>query len=603
MKQAKSILLFLTICLITPNIFAEQRITPFFQIRSQGVNAARHLVGWTNYINKSDQEDLYGAIAVTTEYTQSFDSKSIAQCLFGSCNKIKITGSRVTDRGKNDWLADYFYLPTDFQSSISFKPKIDNFIIDFNFFIGLDRWYKGLYFALYAPLVHSRWDLNFDECVIKPGILDHDPGYFNADSIGIARQNLLNSFTEYANGLSLMDTDTTNMVIFQGLRNAKISTKRRIRTRFSDVRMNFGWNCLQRDDYQIGIYLQTAAPTSNKPEGTYLFESLTGTHNWELGGGVRGFYKYSKNENMHASIHCEATITHLFAKRQTRTFDLQNKPFSRYMLAEKMQSTVTNNLKGDVDGTPEPPSAQFAQEFAPVANLSTVNIDGSFDVQADILLMLNLTYNNWSFDLGTSFWARTCEKLSRMTITEPLRNKNWALKGDAYVFGFMSAADAPLADDQAIPLSATMSKAVITHGDNFGPDGVVYNSAAESAGKQNPNIDAPKAATAGTSNTPLNTEPTGMAAGDQINTSVNPIVINPDDIDLVGTHGMSAKLFGHISYSWSEHDGWIPYLGFGGEAEWGFDGDTENCTNNCNTCIKCSLSQWGIWCKGGITFD
>ena len=290
MKQTKSILSFLSILLI-PTLYAEQRVTPLYRTRSQGVNAARHLVGWTNYIDKSHQKDLYGAIAITPEYTRSFKSENISKCLFGSCNKITISGSRVADRAATDWLADYFYLPTDFQSTISFKPKIDNFIVDFNFYLGLDRWYKGLYFALYAPLVHSRWDLNFDECVAEAGILGYDPGYFNADSVGIDRSNLLNSFAEFANGLSLMDTDTVNTVVFQGLRKAKISSKRRIRTRFSDVRMDFGWNCLQRDDYQMGIYMQVAAPTSNKPDGIYLFEPLTGNHNWELGLGMRGFYK------------------------------------------------------------------------------------------------------------------------------------------------------------------------------------------------------------------------------------------------------------------------------------------------------------------------
>jgi len=293
-------------------------------------------------------------------------------------------------------------------------------------------------------------------------------------------------------------------------------------------------------------------------------------------------------------LHFEARVSHLFAKRHTRTFDLKNKPFSRYMLAQKMNSTISNSLQGN--GIT--PSSQFAHEFAPVANLSTVNIDVNMGIQADIVLMVNVTYNDWSFDIGTNFWARSCEKFDRITICEPLRNRNWALKGDAHVYGFVSTNTTTLAENDPVALSATMSKAVITHGDNFGQDGVAVNSAEETAGKKNPNIDNPQLATA--EGVALNFEPSA-AANSQINTSINPDVIDPSDIDLVGIKGSSWKLFGHINYNWSDRDEWTPFFGIGGEVEWGSNKD--DCDNKCNSCIKCSLSQWGIWAKGGITFD
>lgn len=41
---------------------------------------------------------------------------------------------------KIDWLADYFGLPRDCQSTVSFKPSISNFILDYSFYLGLDSW-------------------------------------------------------------------------------------------------------------------------------------------------------------------------------------------------------------------------------------------------------------------------------------------------------------------------------------------------------------------------------------------------------------------------------------------------------------------------------
>ena len=51
---------------------------------------------------------------------------------------INISGSAIANRGANDWLADYFGLPRDFQSTVIFKPTISNYILDFSFYAGLD---------------------------------------------------------------------------------------------------------------------------------------------------------------------------------------------------------------------------------------------------------------------------------------------------------------------------------------------------------------------------------------------------------------------------------------------------------------------------------
>ena len=46
--------------------------------------------------------------------------------------------------------------------------KYDNVIFDIEFYIGLDEWLDGLYFRIHAPVVNTRWNLNFKEDVIKP---------------------------------------------------------------------------------------------------------------------------------------------------------------------------------------------------------------------------------------------------------------------------------------------------------------------------------------------------------------------------------------------------------------------------------------------------
>jgi len=592
MKPTRYLLYAATILSISTAYSAQQHlITPHFMMRSQGVDAARHMVGMVPHTFLLDYDTFYSAFAITPAYNRTFKSSAINECLFGSdtdCKTITISGSQVTDRSATDWLADYFYLPTDFQSTIRFKPVIDNFTFDLQWFFGLDEWYKGLYLQLYAPIVHSRWDLNFCERVINPGTDDHAPGYFNGNATGIPRNELLNSFSEFACGYTIKPTTTLQPVIYQPLDKAQIKQKKHIRTRVADVRATLGWNAILNENGRFALQLQGAAPTGNKPEGEIFFESIVGNgYHWEFGAGISGHYIGYRNEDTdaHCGIYFDATITHLFAKRHTRTFDLFGKPFSRYMLAEKMSSQVSDLKGGDTAGTAVAPTYQFTNQIAPLANLTTVQIDAQVSVQVDLVVMLNHTHGNWSYDVGYNFWYRGCDSFSRIPECEPLFNNTWALKGDAHVFGFKRD------NNEAIALSATESKATIYAGTN------------EITPTSNPNIDGAQLAFAADNNQ-IDTAP---GSNTQINTSINPILIKAEDIWLVGARASSSKLFFHISHSWDDHR-WIPFFGLGGEVEFRHDYHHEdckaNCVNQCDTiCIPCGVSQWGVWAKGGIAFE
>lgn len=171
----------------------------YFSIRSQGENGVRGLVGagWNTYINLADQEDNYGNIAIVPEYTRSFRPYQIAECLFGNrcgdlscddkCYRINISGTQVENRKTSDLLADYFGLPTDYKSYVTFEPRIENFLVDFYLYFGLDRWCKGAYFKVHAPVVYSRWDLNMCEHIENPGKNNHWPGYFNDNIFQMAK--------------------------------------------------------------------------------------------------------------------------------------------------------------------------------------------------------------------------------------------------------------------------------------------------------------------------------------------------------------------------------------------------------------------------------
>jgi len=614
-------------------------VTPYYSIRPQGVDAARELSGWAHQVNLADKNGVYGSLSLTTEYAQSFKSGDIAQCLFGSTScatnggdvVIDVSGSQAPNRGAHDWLADNFYLPTDFQSTLNFSPRIANVVVDLDFYLGFDMVCQGLFFRLNMPINWTRWDLGFCERVVSLGSNNYDPGYFNsfdvaADSpnegIGIERSRLLNSFAEYAKGN--VPTDTTS-TLFDPLCYAKIGCGARTVTRLADVTAILGWNFVQHEKRHLGAGILTRAPSGNRPNGKYLFEPISGNGcHWELGAHVTSHATVWQAQDEHSSLgfYLDANITHLFKTHQMRTFDLKCKQLSRYMLAQKFSSPEVGLFGGPVaavdGGAPITPAvAQFVNEFSPIANLTTFKCNVSVGVQADIAAQCTYANGGFNWDLGYNFWAQSCQKISVdnndcfatcAPCDHPSSCNNgcanvefspstWGIKGDAYVYGFADVND----DIIPVPLSATESAATIHSGTNF-PSGFTPE------GVQNIHVDNAQFAFINTDSI----HPDPLVNNPQTHTSIQPLFIQRTDFNIVGTRGISQKLYTHFSYNWHDCMDVAPYVGVGAFGEFGQNsGCRENCACSNNVacscakheCVSCALSQWGVWAKVGFSFN
>lgn len=585
-----------------------QPVAPYLSIRSQGANAPRRLVGTLPYTHLPGDCAPTGYFSVTPEVTGTFNHKQINKILFGTeCdeNVIAISGSQVAERGPNDWLAEYFYLPPDYQSTLSFKPWINNIIVDIDLYVSLDEWWHNTYIALYAPFVHTRWDLDMQECIQNSGFQEYPSTYFSPNAI--QRNQLNGNFTQYVNGNRLpaivqptsTATNSDITIALQPLQRAQMSCRRKIHTGLAEIRLITGWDFWMCEDSHMGIAIHLGAPTGNRPKGEFLFEPIIGNgHHWEFGGGFNGHWTFwgTPDDCTNATFYFDSIVTHYFIATQKRTFDLKNKPFSRYMLATRtMDPVFTNtfttgslNYQGFTTSRPGP-NGQFKDEFIPVANITTITVDVGVDVQAELTAFFELVHSCWTWDIGYNFWVRTCDDISLKPNKNPPLPQSFALKGDAFVFGFVQGSPINL----AVQLSASESKATIHSGTNLSPTG---NSSFD-AGATNPNIDNPIPAV--TPNPPgLPIPLVNGVNGLQINTSVDPIYISiPQDLDACAsrTSGMSSKLFTHFQYNANpdKHCAWLPFFGVGGEVEWAHS----------SGCLGTNVSQWGIWVKGGISFE
>lgn len=540
----------------------------YFRLRSQGCDAARDLVGWQPLINKQ-ADCMYGALSILPAYQRTFDADFIADQLFGG-STIQFSGSRVANRGAQDVLADYFGLPTDFQSLVCFDPQIKNMIVDLQGYVGMDNILRGLYVRLDIPIVHSTWDLGFKEFVQNPGI-NYDPaGYISTSSI--ARADL-------QAGVNLTGNATFGDMIYP-LQYGKVFG-RELTNAIAELRFVVGWNATG-DDYHAGANVRLNAPTGNRPEGEFLFESIVGNgKHWELGVGLTTHYDLWQNEDaLHKlAVYYDANFTHLFATTQMRSYDLTNNGNgSRYMLIEDMNSTstTTSTLYYGING----PAAtnQYSADLFILINKSTLPTKVSVALQADMALKLSYFRRGMGIDLGYGFYGRTKETFHHRA--QFLSNR-FALKGDSQLYGFQTN-NAPIA------LSASQSLATLHAGQGAG-----------NANYTNSNADSPTpaASSAGLLNQLTSSD---SAALDiplaTVNTSNPTILLTDADLSCCSpelARAITNKLFFNIGNIWNAQECCAkPFFGIGGEVEWAAG----------SACSSSACSQWSVWAKGGLGF-
>jgi len=425
----------------------------------------------------------------------------------------------------------------------------------------------------------------------------------------------------------------------------------------SEIQLVLGndwWRC---EDYHFGLNLRMSIPTGTRPHGKYLFEPVVGNgHHWEIGAGLTGHYTFwqSCDSSQSTSLWIDLNVTHLFNARQCRNFDLCQSPNSRYMLAQRIGQPVEDCLQGNLD--PAIKNAleqliipandytlsnyQFKNLYTPVANLTQSRIKVSAPIQIDFSALLNFNCGCYNVDLGYNLWYRGCEKIKfDYSSTSPLETHAWALKGDAHVFSYqlidpssgLECDDNPITIGETVALAATQHSANIYAGTNR-PCDTTLNVRLQS---RNPGIDNAQFAYTTddpdvcddtqqpllSSSAPNNCDEVisnenDNETGIQTRTSIQPKFLSTADVDCAGasTKGLSHKIFAHVSRTWAETEcGHIPYLGVGAKIEVAVHNSccqgpktcftTAECNPCASSCRKCALSEWGIWVKGGISFD
>lgn len=609
--------LLLSVGLIAFNsLNADTSVVPTYVPRSQGCDAVRHRVGGWDvlYDTNENARTVSGSIG----YTQSFSNHTIARDLFGNDisqdGVIAIQGSQFASKVSDSWLADNLYLNCEYDGSITFKPSIKNFVFDLDLYVELDSVVPGLYIRAYAPLVWTKWNTGFEDCG-SGATSSCRAGYMTPNG----SEMLLATAGDYFAGNA---PSAIEGVTFHPLQFAKMGCGDESKGGFAELRMELGWYAYTSEKTIAQINFIVSAPTSMRRKAEFAFHPTIGDGNhWQVGGSLALYHtiKVAEEKDFSVGLFSELQVMHIFNAYEQRTFDIVDKPNSRYMLASKFSENIQSNLSGsDVPDTSAAtslfvtgPIAQFANEYAPVANLTTAEVAVKCDAQIDWVSFVHMQWKRYSLDFGYEFWFRSCEKIGenregccigQPSLFDESQRNMWTLKGDAQMFGYASASSGGLTVNDAVPLSTSQSDATIHAGTNTGAAGT-------NPELRNLNSDNARFAYAGTNNQRLKYASTvGNVEASHIKTSIDPIFINFENIDLQSIKGMSHKLFAFLYRSWEETK-YTPSLGLGASVEIGSNSNVNGCDTagigsfvNEEHCLKSSLSQWSLWLKGALRF-
>lgn len=559
-------------------------------VRSQALNSVRELAGWQQVIYRPNYDDYYFAFAAAPEYSHTFRSHDIASYLFG-CESLVFSGSQVVDRGSDDILADYFGLPSDFKSTVHFAPQIVNFVMDLNWYIGLDGLVSGLYTKIHAPIVHTKWDLKLNECVLDAGttFTSYPAGYLAATPIELS--TLTTGETAPVNVKTALQGKATFGDMREPLRYGKVFDRQRD-TRVADLSVALGYNFLLKERYHLGVEVRGVAPTGTLRTSEFLFEPIAGNdHHWEVGGALTGHVELwqCKTRTDRFLLYVDANVSHLFSLKQKRSFDLTNNGNgSRYMVLEKIASPAVGLHIGIAPNNAVALN-QYQGRLIPAINVTTLDAHISVNWQVDLTAKLSYQRDEWEVDVGYNLWARAKETVcSRDCIASC-----YAVKGDAQVYGFTNPGETPVA------LNATQSNATIHGGQAVDASFGSLPAGNFNAGHEFENSNADNIARAsdilGTALWQLTAVDANRLGVSQLGvyTSYPAVLVTNADINECSgllPKAVSHKLFVYTSYTPDVYEGLVPYIGGGGFVEFGRP-----------DCDNFAPAQWGIWFKAGIT--
>lgn len=282
---------------------------------------------------------------------------------------LLVSGDNHTDElCERNVRAEWLYLSSDFQGVMSIKPKQRQAGASLELFADLGKFsswklLEGTWVAAELPVMWVENDINLSQRIIEPAPQNPE-----------LPQDICQAFNQPAWCFAKM--------------NGKMKE-----TKLAEVRLVLGRNYLSCNHYEIDYYTSAIFPTGNKQCPQYTFSPVVGNNkHWGFGGGTDFQILLNRDTSkFFATFFFDFEVLALFHNMQHRTFDLKNKPWSRYLLfVDKCRPGIT----------------------VPGPNVLTLKCAITPYLYADFSIGWRLQKDCFEFEFGYNVWGHGNEKLT-----------------------------------------------------------------------------------------------------------------------------------------------------------------------------------------------
>ncbi len=260
-----------------------------------------------------------GALQIIGLYQQTIDSnKVIDYFTFDNKKNLTVRGDNFAcDRDiRAEWIG---INDPDFFGEFSLNPeqKQAGGLIDYMQDISAycdNSFFDGWWIGITVPIIVVKNDIGICQSQSTPLILSDSEGIVSKDQE--CPQDIINAFDQF------------------DWKYARLSPCELRDVGLGNIYLRLGTSYLSQDCNEVGYYTSFILPGDRKQNAKYIFDAFTGNNrHFGIGIGVNlSFRIFDHHEKVCLALFLNIENELYFNNTQMRTFDLKDKPWSRYLL-------------------------------------------------------------------------------------------------------------------------------------------------------------------------------------------------------------------------------------------------------------------------------
>ena len=282
-------------------------------------------------------------------------------------------------------------LASNFKGTACLLPQIHEFNADIDIYVGLDKWFQGVWGRIRLPFVRTHWNPCLNTSNNETGSSIYPDGFASAagNTVDVEYRTLEDALC-----------DGSPIGLIPAAESGKICCSNK-RYGLSDIHLELGYDFFRKEHGNLGIALIGAIPTG-QPDANrgnkYLFTPSIGSQrSGQIGVALRGQYELfnSAPDNKVITVYSDLRTTYLMPGCNRRLFSLWangTTAFNYWLMLNQY------NSQGTFLGTQR------------AANLLNQKVKVSATM-IEWTLMGQMKRDNWDISLGYNFWYRSQECL------------------------------------------------------------------------------------------------------------------------------------------------------------------------------------------------